>query len=807
MVRFFTRRIVRSLVSAATVVGAVLVIPAAASAEHSQSIASNRSFSQRIALGDAFTCVVVDGKVWCWGDNQEGAIGLSLATASSSTPVPVGSISNATAVAAGSTFACALLSDQTVTCWGRANKGQTGHESTLSSPTPVVVAGLGGVTAISAAGATACALIAGGTVKCWGDNDKGSLGRGSDSPSTDYNPALVTGLTDATAITSGAEVMGGTRTCAIKSDTSVVCWGPSTYGDIGNGVSSNDPSFPLSGGYNTPVTVLNDNGSTLQSVTAIDAGMDQTCVVLANTTAKCWGENIMGQIGNTDTSTRKLKAYPVMSEDGFSALSGITAISAGQYVSCVTMSTGAGKCFGDNMNGLMGNRLTGSSGTLGVPIDVVNVTNFVVVIAGYMHSCGMTTVGGVYCWGTVANGRLGGTAHAGAMFSDPTPVEVTGAAPQSISFGSLADKSMSDGTVTISATSSSGGAVAFASATPSTCTVSGSTVTLVGTGTCTVTASRGIYAMWAAASSVDRSFTISSVLPSATTGAATGISAGKAVLNGVVDPKGASTTVKFVYGTSSSLSVDTKEAAASTQTGTGNKDVSVSLTDLKDATVYYFRIVATNSAGTTQGSISSFTSGRPVGVSINDGAEFTNSRKVTVSVTAIAGSTQAIISNDGGFKSSTTVTLTDSVADVSWTLVASKDERLPKVVYVKFVTRFGNQSLAQSDDIILDTTAPTTASATGSTSNVPESSVSVKSVGASAVKNGVSLRVSASDSNSGIGTFEVKKSSGGSVTSVKATSPKAKSHTVRVKTTVKKLWVRSVDRAGNKSKWVIVTVK
>lgn len=97
----------------------------------------------------------------------------------------------------------------------------------------------------------------------------------------------------------------------------MVCWGPSTYGAIGNGVSSNDSSFPLSGGYNTPVTVLNDDDSTLQSVTAIDAGMDQTCVVLANTTAKCWGENFMGQIGNTDTSTRKLKAYPVMSEDGF----------------------------------------------------------------------------------------------------------------------------------------------------------------------------------------------------------------------------------------------------------------------------------------------------------------------------------------------------------------------------------------------------------------------------------------------------------------------------------------------------------
>lgn len=806
MDRFAAAR--RRILLVIAVVAACIISPVSgASAEHSQSPSGSRTLSQRIALGDAFTCVVVEGKVWCWGDNQEGAIGLSLATASSSTPVQVGSITTATAVAAGSTFACALLVDETVTCWGRGNKGQTGRSSTLSSPTPVVVAGLTGVTAISAAGATACALLTGGTVKCWGDNYKGSLGRGSDTPSTDFEPALVSGLTGVTAITSGAEAMDGTRTCAIKADTSVACWGPSTYGAIGNGVASNDPSYPVSGGYNTPVTVLNNDGSTLQSVTAIDAGMDQTCVLLANTTAKCWGENIFGQIGNTDTSTRKLKAYPVMSEDGFSALSGIAAISAGQYVSCVTMTTGRAKCFGDNMNGLMGSGLSGSSGTLGVPLDVVNVTNFADVIAGYMHSCGITTVGGVYCWGTVANGRLGAPTRTGIVFSDPTPLEVTGAAPQTITFGALADKSMSDGTVSVSATSSSGGSVSFASATTSTCTVSGTTVTLVGVGTCTITASRAVYAMWAAASPVDRSFSISSVLPTVSTGTATGISAGKAVLNGTVDPKGAPTSVKFVYGTTSTLAADTKEATATTQTGTGNKDVSVSLTELKEATVYYFRIEATNSAGTVVGSVSSFTSGRPVGVSINDGAEFTNSRIVTVTVTATAGSTQAIVSNDGGFKSAKTFALTDASAEIKWTLVATKDERLPKVVYVKFVTRFGNQSLAQSDDIILDTTAPTTSAASGSAATVADSTVTVQSVGSSAARNGVTLRISASDANSGIGAFEVKKSSGGKVATVKASKPKAKTHTFKVKTTAKKLWIRSVDRAGNKSRWVVVTVK
>lgn len=797
----------RLLVVFGLLVGPIVTIATTpVGAESSQApAAGNRDAAGRIALGDAFTCAVVDGRVFCWGDNQEGAIGQSLSVSSSTTPVQIGSITTATAVAAGSTFVCVLLSDQTVSCWGRANNGQTGRASTLSSPTPAVVAGLSGVTAISAGGDTACALLSGGTVKCWGDNTKGSLGRGSDSPANDYSPQTVTGLTGVTAISSSSDFYGGTRTCAIKSDTSVACWGPSPQGIIGNGVSQSDGSFPISGGYNSPVAVVNTDNSTLQSVTAIDAGMDQTCVVLANGTAKCWGHNIMGQIGNTNTSQASIKATPVMSEDGFSAESGIVAVSAGQYVSCVVKSSGVGKCFGDNMNGMMGNGLTSSSGTLGVPINVVNVTNFVTVVAGYMHSCGLTTTGAIHCWGTVANGRLGASTRNGIVFSDPTPLQVTGVAPQTVSFGALADKSMADGTVTVSATASSGNAITFASATTSTCTVNGSIVTLVAVGTCTISASSGIYAMWGAADSVSRSFAISSVLPSVTTGAATGISAGKATLNAAVDPKGASTTIKFVYGTTSTLSSGTSELAATTQTGSGFKDVSVSLTGLAENTQYYFRVEATNSAGTVQGAISSFTSGRPVGVSINDGDEFTNSRNVTVYVTGASGSTQAIVSNDGGFKSAQTFTLTDASAAISWKLVATKDERLPKVVYVKFVTRFGNQSLAQSDDIILDTTAPVTSAASAVATTVPASSVTATGVWSAVKKNGVKVKVNASDSNSGIGWVDVKTSSGGKSVRIKVSRPKSKSHTVSVKTSKKKFWIRSIDRAGNASKWVTAT--
>ncbi len=202
----------------------------------------------------------------------------------------------------------------------------------------------------------------------------------------------------------------------------------------------------------------------------------------------------------------------------------------------------------------------------------------------------------------------------------------------------------------------------------------------------------------------------------------------------------------------------------------------------------------------------SFSSARPVGVTVNDAAEFTNSRSVTVTVTGPTGSTQAILSNDGGFANSKTFSLTDASADVPWTLVASKDERLPKVVYVKFVSRLGSASTPYQDDTILDTTAPAMTGATGATTSASSGAVTVAAVKAAA-KGGVRLTVRASDRNSGIGKVQVKSSSRGKVSDVSTGSPKATSRTVRVNTTKKKLWVRVVDRAGNPSKWVTVTVK
>lgn len=87
--------------------------------------------------------------------------------------------------------------------------------------------------------------------------------------------------------------------------------------------------------------------------------------------------------------------------------------------------------------------------------------------------------------------------------------------------------------------------------------------------------------------------------PSATTSAASSVTPTTATLNGTVSANGASTTVEFEYGTSSGNYTSTATAAQSPVTG---QSVAVSAAITLPGVTTYYRVQATNSAGTTFGS-------------------------------------------------------------------------------------------------------------------------------------------------------------------------------------------------------------
>lgn len=103
-------------------------------------------------------------------------------------------------------------------------------------------------------------------------------------------------------------------------------------------------------------------------------------------------------------------------------------------------------------------------------------------------------------------------------------------------------------------------------------------------------------------------------------------------------------------------------------------------------------------------------SGEP-GVSINDGGAATNSKVVSLNLAWPEYATEARISNDGGFASSKTKTVSLS-AIVDWELDDSVKGIFTKVVYIRFNGSGIDNTKTYSDDIILDTTAPTINSST-----------------------------------------------------------------------------------------------
>jgi hypothetical protein len=104
----------------------------------------------------------------------------------------------------------------------------------------------------------------------------------------------------------------------------------------------------------------------------------------------------------------------------------------------------------------------------------------------------------------------------------------------------------------------------------------------------------------------DRTFTTLSATgpPVVITNSASSIASFSATLNGSVDPHGLSTNVHFEYGTTTNYGSTT---TSQNKTGNTYQSVSASINGLTANTIYHFRVVATNSAGTTHGTDRTFT--------------------------------------------------------------------------------------------------------------------------------------------------------------------------------------------------------
>lgn len=325
-----------------------------------------------IAAGGAHTCAIVNGSVWCWGLNDRGQLGSTARDERCNTvaeelfpcarvPVRSLSITDAVELAAGDAHTCARIANGRVFCWGSNDDGQLGTGEASATPAPfarAVTLGreeLSDVIAITAGASHTCALRRDNAVLCWGRNDRGQLGVQAAPPpfapcahECVESPVTVTGFTgaapiedtdvvnidadpvaqdggasdaqrdavgpdgdamdasaapiDDAAVRPGVRAIGlaaaAASTCILADDGTVRCFGANSLGELGNG--RRDP-----GGYEPTVVIAGPGASPsnpLQPARAISAGGASACAVLSDRSLRCWGNNTFGTlaIGTVD---------------------------------------------------------------------------------------------------------------------------------------------------------------------------------------------------------------------------------------------------------------------------------------------------------------------------------------------------------------------------------------------------------------------------------------------------------------------------------------------------------------------------
>jgi len=351
-------------------------------------------------LGLDHGCAIRDnGSLWCWGNNSQSQLGDG-STTNSTTPKQIGEASNWSNISLGNQFTCGIQTDtttdiqtntttssQTLWCWGKNDLSQLGHSS-ADNKTPSQVDVTISWMAISAGDNHACAIDGSNqSLYCWGDNSYGQLGlnntNNAELPSQEFSASKWLGVSS-----------GGNHTCAVQDDGSLWCWGNNSAGQLGIGTTSHQPK---------PQLVSHIDGLDWYLVSS---GKDHTCAIDSDNIGHCWGLNEFGQIGNgialnTDTARRF-----DLSENWNSIDSG-TLHSCGLKNDPFDITSKTLWCGGINNFGQLG---IGSTTNQSAPVQIkgpsATLENWQYVSTGHFHSCAISDIGSLYCWGKNSHGQL-----------------------------------------------------------------------------------------------------------------------------------------------------------------------------------------------------------------------------------------------------------------------------------------------------------------------------------------------------------------------------------------------------------------
>ena len=397
-----------------------------------------------LSSGGQHTCAVLDnGSVSCWGYGTYGQLGNGLGSNHNSPSLTssLGAGRTAVALSSGGYHTCAILDNGSVSCWGDSIYGQLGNGGTAYKLTPTLTSSLGTnrtAVALSSGQHHTCAILDDDSVSCWGAGGAGQLGNGGTSQQ--YPPTLTNSLgagRTAVALSSGSQ-----HTCAILDNGFVSCWGSGGVGQMGSGGNWNQKSPTLTSSLGAGRTValserdldgdgiLNIFDSTpyppttnppnplpqrnvpgfqegsIYTDTTLSSDESHTCAILDNGSVACWGRNNLGQLGDGTTIDRSTPVQTSSLGNGRTAI----ALTTGSKNTCAILDNGSVSCWGYNGGGELGNGNMNTSGIFPNPTQTSSLglgRTAVAISASQDHTCAILDDGSVRCWGRNVQGQLG----------------------------------------------------------------------------------------------------------------------------------------------------------------------------------------------------------------------------------------------------------------------------------------------------------------------------------------------------------------------------------------------------------------
>jgi hypothetical protein len=242
-----------------------------------------------------------------------------------------------------------------------------------------------------------CGLMPGGSAVCWGSNSYGQLGDG-----TTTNRSTMVAVNGAPAFAKIA--VGQNQSCGITAAGDLYCWGRTPPGDA---------ALP-------PTTMAPRKVNGIPPVAQVTLGVDVLCILATDGTVWCWGKGTQGELGDGLAQDRPTPQQ---------IAGGRTYVEiAGRNTICALTAAGEAWCWGDNSDNLRGDEayVSGQPPLVqATPFHAAASKTFTHLTVGYRTACGLQASGPAICWGHADEGKLGTGAGIGPRAPAPILVSET----------------------------------------------------------------------------------------------------------------------------------------------------------------------------------------------------------------------------------------------------------------------------------------------------------------------------------------------------------------------------------------------